>query len=533
MYQDTLMRSYYAHLENAIITANVKIPPKPVFRSSAIFPMFSTPGISARILFMGYWILKRHIKEIAAQINLRSASGQLLNRTSLLIQEPKTYRIELKDQIIAAGLSPDEPFTGSLEIEFFSTANLVFPFPAVVVNYYGPAFSSVVHTAQRVYNDFDDMRNNSQTQVPEAGFNLYADDDHEPFFGIVNGVEAVENAKIVMEFYNSDNEKMSHEIVYSHLNPYETRFIYPSREMNLHTFLKNKPGTAKIKFDVSWIFPRLLVGNIQHSLPAMTITHTYYDCSAAKSESDYWHPAEPLWHPASLMIPVSIKDKCFTKVYFYPIYSPSHVIIDVEIYNCDGVLEGKKENYLVLQKNGGKYQNIPFKEICGELNIDAQQDLGARIIARTEDGSLIPARIKLGLDLGEEPNLMPCNICTNLQPFNPALENKPSSFRWAPILADRAKSSVWIMNSSQHIDYNRSAEVDLTFYHENDSTTIKRKIVIPPNGFHVIHTEHDPELQMFFDRKVGWFTAITTNPFTTTYYFTEDPSGVVGGDHGF
>lgn len=526
------MRSYYAHLENASVQSNVKIPPKPIFRSSAIFPMISMPGISARILFLGYWILKRHIHEIAAQINLRSRNGNLLYRSSLLIQEPKTYRIELSDQLKAAGLPIDEPFTGSLEVEFFSTANLVFPYPAVVVNYYGPTFSSVVHTAQRIYNDFDDMRNNSQTHVPEAGFNIYSDNDHEPFFSIINGAEPVKDAVISMEFYNSDNEKITHESIYPLLKPYETLLIYPDKEIKLHSFLKGKPGTGKIKFDVNWIFPRLLVGNIQHSLPAMTITHTYYDCSEAMSDSDYWRPAEPQWHPASLMIPVAIKGKSFTKVYFYPIYSPSNVIIDFEIYDQKGRLLGKKDRYLLLQ-TGGKYQSIPFKEICRELGIEESQDLAARLIARTEDNSRIPARIKLGLDLGMEQHQMPCNICTNLQPFNPSLENKPTSFRWAPVLADRPRSMVWIMNSSPHIDYTRTAEIDLTFFREKDSSTIKRKIVLPPHGFDVIHTEQDEELRAFFEGTIGWFTAVTSNPYTTTYYFAEDPSGVVGGDHGF
>ena len=95
------MRSYYAHLENAIVLPNVKIPPKPIFRSSAIFPMISFPGISARILFMGYWMLKRHIHELAAQINLRSREGHLLNRSSMVIKEAKTFRIELSDQLKA------------------------------------------------------------------------------------------------------------------------------------------------------------------------------------------------------------------------------------------------------------------------------------------------------------------------------------------------------------------------------------------------------------------------------------------------
>lgn len=526
------MRSYYAHLENATAQPNVKIPSKPVFRSSAIFSMVSLPGISARILFMGYWILKRNITQIAAQINLRSEKGQLLNRTALIIQEPKTYRIELSDQLKAAGLSLNEPFVGSLEVEFFSTNNLVFPFPAVVVNYYGPAFSSVVHTTQRIYNDFDDMRNNSQTHVPEAGFNIYADEDHEPFFSIINGAEAVENAVIQMEFYNSENEKITHELSYPILNAYETCLIYPGRQINLHSFLKGRPGTAKIKFDVKWIFPRLLVGNIQHSLPAMTITHTYYDCSKAMSESDYWRPAEPQWYPATLMIPVALQKDRFTNVYFYPIYSPSHVAIDVEIYNSEGELLGKKERYLILDQSGA-YQSIPFKKICKELGISENQDLSARLIGRTEDGSPIPARIKLGLDLGLEEHQMPCNICTNLQPFNPSLENKPTSFKWAPVLADRSQATVWIMNSSTHVEYKRTAEIELTFFREKDTTTVKRKIVLPPHGFYVIRAKEDEELRNFFEDQIGWFTAVTNNPYTTTYYFTEDPAGVVGGDHGF
>lgn len=523
------MRSYYAHLENAVVPTTIKIPPKPVFRSSAIFPMVMLPHVSARVLFMGYWILKRNIKEIATQINLRGKEGELLYRSSLIINEPKTYRIELSDQLKAAGLPTDEGFIGSLEIEFFSTVNLVFPFPAVVVNYYGPSFSTVVHTAQRVYNDFDDLRNNSQTHVPEAGFNIYADDDHEPFFGIINGAETVKNAKIEIDFYNSDNEKLSESLVYPELKPYQTLFLYPYQTTDLKSFLKGKPGTAKIKFDIAWIFPRLLVGNIQHSLPAITITHSYYDCSKALSESDYWRPAEPQWYPATLMIPLTTEKNHFTNIYFYPIYSPSEVSVDVEIYDEQGNLLGKKVKCLEL---GDLYQSIHFKQVCDELNIPHEKALAARVIAYTVDGSRIPARIKLGLDLGTESSQMPCNICTNLQPFNPSLENKPSTFRWGPVLADREQFSVWFMNSSPHVEYKRTAEVNLTFFREKDTTTIKRTFKLPPHGFMLIN-EKDEELQNFFEGTIGWYTAVSTNPYLTTYYFTEDPSGVVGGDHGF
>jgi hypothetical protein len=527
------MRSYYEHLETAMGYPKTPIPPKPTLRSSAIFPVMNLFGIHSRILFMGYWILKRNIKEIATVVTLRSLSGQILGRQSFTITEAKTYRIELTDQLAAAGLPTNQPFTGSLEIEFFSTVNLVFPFPAVVINYYGPKFSTVVHSAQRVYNDFEDLQRNSQTQVPESGFNVYADEEKEPFIGLINGGQAVPNSRMELEFYNIDGEKMTHELQIGDLAPYETRMIYPARELDLQKFLKGKVGAGKAKFNVNWIFPRLVVGNIHHQIPALTITHTYYDTTQAKGESDYWRPSEPAWYPATLMVPAAVKGKRFTNVYFYPIYSPASFIIDVEIYNFQGKLLGRKQDVLQMQAPYTQLKRIEIKEICKELHIPTEEDLGARIIARTPHSSRLPARIKLGLDLGESPEKMPCNICTNLQPFNPPLETKPKTFRWAPVLADQINSNIWIMNSAPNIDYQRQADVELTFFHEKDNATLIRKITLPPHGFAVIRPNEDPELKAFFEGVIGWFTAVATNPYTSTYYFAENASGYIGGDHGF
>lgn len=529
------MRSYYAHLETAAGPSTVQkaITPKPVFRSSAIFPMIKTPGIHSRILFMGYWMLKRNIKEIAAVVNLRSAEGKLLSRTNLIIQEAKTYRVELDEQLANAGISLNDPFVGSLEIEFYSTANLVFPYPATVVNYYGDHFSSVVHTAQRTYNDLEDMRNNSQTKVPESGFNIYADEKQEPFFGMVNGGEEIPQTKLKMIFYNEDKEILEHELDLGVTKPYQTRIIYPAREVELREFLKGSVGAAKIQFDLKWVFPRLLVGNIDHTIPAITITHTYYDCSAANADSDYWRQSEPHWYPASLMIPVTISGEHFTNVYFYPIYSPSEFPIDIEFYNAQGKLLGSKQNLLLIKSPGGKYYQLPLKQIAAELQIPIEETLAARIIAREKEGKRIPSRIKLGLDMGYKLDHMPCNICTNLQPFNPPLDTKPKSFKWAPILADQPGSTFWIMNSAPNVDYKKVDTVELTFFRERDDATIERILTVNPHGFAVIDVNHDFELMDFFGGEVGWVTAVTTNPYTTTWYFTQNESGVVGGDHGF
>lgn len=527
------MRSYYAHLETATNVPKGAVSPKPVFRSSAIFPVLQQPGISSRILFLGYWILKRNIHEIACVITLRDLEGTILNRHTLVIAEAKTYRIEVSDQLTACGLPRETNFQGSLEVEFYSTQNLVFPYPAVVINYYGPNFCSVVHTAQRVYNDFDDMNKNSQTAVPESGFNIYADKDREPFLGLINGSLAVPEGKLNLQIFNSENQMLSHEVAMGPMVPYETRIIYLGREMALQDFLHGKPGTGKAYFQLNWIFPRLLIGNIDHSLPAITLTHSYYDCSNAKSDSDYWRPSEAGWYPASLMLPVSIRNSHFTNIDFYPIYSPAKFAIDLEIYNAKGEKLGRKENILEVDSSKPKWQTLPMKTICEQMGITSDQDLGVRLIARNIEGNRIPTRIKIALDIGGTPQLMPCNICTNLQPFNPAVEGKPKSFRWAPVLADQPNAFVWLMNSSPATEYHRAADIELTFFRESDSTTIIRYLQLAPHGFHVIHLNQDEELKNFFQNTVGWMTATTTNPYTVTYYFAENSSGMIGGDHGF
>ncbi len=527
------MRSYYEHLESAKGTDKAANLFHPILRSSAIFPVFNSLGISSRILFMGYWILKRNIKEILAVVTLRALLGQVLNRSSFSITEPKTYRIELQEQLSLAGLSPTESFTGSLEIEFYSTVHLAFPYPAVVINYYGPAFSSVVHTAQRVYNDFEDRQRNSQTQVAESGFNIYADEQHEPFIGLINGPQAVKESDLYLECYNLEGESMHQTLSLGKLEAYETRLIYFGKELELQKFLKGQVGAAKATFHVDWIFPRLLVGNFSAHLPALSITHTYYDTSNALAASNYW-PAVPVdYYAASLMIPVCTQDTHFTNIYFYPIYSPSQFAIDLEFYSATGECLLAKKNALYLNPPLKEIKQLKLKDLLKSENLTHPALLSARLIARTVEDSRLPARIKLGLDIGFHPFELPCNICTNLQPYNPAFDKKPISFRWAPIIQDQPHCSIWIMNSHPSIIYTQAIVITLHFYREQDAHVLKREYSLAPHGFEIIYPHLDQELVDFFNQTVGWFTVATPNPYTTTYYFNENASGIVGGDHGF
>lgn len=527
------MRSYYAHLATTVTDKGGPIAAKPTFRSSAIFPVFHREGLSSRLLFLGYWFLKRNIPHLSAVLSLRSLEGRLLARTNFSVTEARAYRFELAEELERAGLPLDQPFEGSWEIEFYSAESLVFPYPAVDVNYYGPQFSTIVHTAQRVYNDYDDMQKNSQTSVPESGFNLYVDDNHEPFISLINGAEPVAAAEMKFQFFNSRGETLLHTASLGRLAPYQTTLFYPAASLALEAFFNGEVGFCKVQFDVNWIYPRLLVGNLCRKPDLLTITHTYYDCSQACSDSDYWAEPGPGWYTANLMLPLVCEGDYFTNIYFYPIYSSSTVNIDVEIYDFEGALKGKKKAALTVHSPGTKAEILRLRELLQELGIDAQRPLAVRLMATAAEGQRLPARIKLGFDIGKMKGPLPCNICTNLQPFNPRIEGKPRSFKWAPLLVDQWKSTLWIMNSSPHVDGGAIAMAELTFYREKDGETLHRTIQLPPQGFILIEPAIDSELDAFFEHTVGWCTIVTNNPYMTTYSFVESRLGAVGGDHGF
>lgn len=471
--------------------------------------------------------------EINTVATLRSEQGEILHRTNFLINKPLVYRVEVDDMLDQMGYDSSKDFEGTIELEFYSHIHLFFPYPATVINYYGPNFSGVVHTAQRTYNDFEDMSTNSETSVPESGFNIYCDDDKEPMIGLINGPRKVENASFDMTFFNVGQESMTAKVDLGTLQPYQMHWIYPGRVTDLKSFLKGQVGAAIVRFDVAWIFPRLVAGNLQRSLQAYNITHSYYDCKAATADSDYWRPNEPGWHPASLLVPAAIDGEQYTNIYFYPIYSPQQFFIDVEVYDSNGECMGRLENVATIDESTDNLKQIRVKDVCEKLGLSPSSHYACRLVARTEDGKRLPSRVKTALDCGAHTTNLPSNICTNLIPFCPELDAKPGTFRWGPVLADQKRALIWLMNGSAEKKYERSATVSLTLYREQDEKTIERTVDLAPHGSLCIDVNQDETLREFFNEGVGWYTAVANNPNVTTYYFGENASGFVGGDHGF
>jgi hypothetical protein len=292
-------------------------------------------------------------------------------------------------------------------------------------------------------------------------------------------------------------------------------------------------GTVAASFNVRWIFPRIIAGNRQRSLNALSITHTFYDCAKTLTPDHYWPDAPADVHPAALMVPIQIDDRHETNVYFYPIISPSTIDMDVEVYAADGTLLGAVRDVLRIKSPHSQLYSIPLTSICRQLGASRNCEYSAKVIARPSEGSRLPSRIKMGIDVSVSRKQLPCNICISLEPFNPINEKKKGAFRWAPLFADQRNASAWLLNGSAAKKYERAANVELTFYREKDEMTLQRKVVVPAHGASRIDVDSDEELSEFFDHRPGWFVATADNPYLTTFYFVEHPSGIVGGDHGF
>ena len=142
------MKTYQKHLSSVGEIKEIKdLNRKQVNRTSSIFPVFHSKKISSRVLFMNYWLIKRGIKEMGLTITLRYFDGKILIRQNKILTSAKAFEIKLIDLLKKVEIENND-FVGSLETEFFSTVDLVFPYPAVVINYYNDYGSTFVHTAR-------------------------------------------------------------------------------------------------------------------------------------------------------------------------------------------------------------------------------------------------------------------------------------------------------------------------------------------------------------------------------------------------
>ena len=482
------------------------------------------------IHFLGYWLLKRNIPEVTLVITLRNSYGTKFSRQTQIINTAKAFSINL-DKILNEINYTGDSFLGSIETEFHTTRDMVFPYPALVLEYQNEHFNTCVHTLGRIYNDLEDLKENDSIQVPETGFDIHETDDLKSFLSFVNG--PLENKDSIIEYTltNSNSKKSSGTFHIGKINPFETKLLYFNEHIpNLAEFLDNDSGSISLKHNFEGFYPRRLVGNIQKSSPSVSFTHSYYDCTSCVTESDYWSRINQDHFDSSIYIPIFNTNNQFTNLIIYPNMSPSNVTSKIDIHDKNGKKIIENSNFLKINSSEKKLTKINLNEIITSNNF-SNDNLAAHVIANFENNR-IPSRIKFGLNVGnyESHFKLPCNICFNMRMGNPLVENKPGSFHWAPIFSER-NTVLALGNFSTLQNYEKTANLEFNFYRIEDSSNFSEKISLSPNSEKRFSID-DFKLKDFLKTE-GWVTIKADNPYVHGYYFNLNSSGSISGDHVF
>jgi len=526
------MKSYYQHLKSTKeFGEKENLIKKPVLRSSAIFPVIKNNSYTSSIHFLGYWLLKRNISEVTLTITLRNIDGTILLEQIKMINTTKAFVINL-DTLLLEINSKDTNFVGSIETEFNTLEDMVFPYPALVLEYYNDEFNTCVHTLGRIYNDDDDMNENNENSVPETGFNIYETNDLHSFLSFVNGSLKNDDGYIEYTITNSDSKQFSGNFHIGKINSFETKFLYFNDYIpELSKILNSNSGSISIKHNFEGFYPRFLVGNIQDSFPSVSFTHSYYDCTSSTDESDYWNRINDTHFDSSIYVPIFLKNNQFSNLIIYPNFSPSDLVLKIDIYDEFGKKLYSNPNFLQINSTEKKLLKVNLNEIISDLDSSKNKNFAAHIIANFKNNK-IPTRIKFGLDVGTNGlnSKLPCNICFNMRLGNPLLENKPGSFHWAPLFNDR-NTIFTLGNFSTLKNYQSDANLELNFYRIEDSISLNKKIKLKANSERRISFS-DFQLNEFI-KSEGWVTIKADNPYIHGYYFNMNSSGSVAGDHLF
>ena len=519
------MKSYVDHL----YSTSFKNKSTKIFRSSAIFPFLLNKHLDCKIKFLSYWFLKKKIKEINFIYTLRDQKGVLIFRDEEIINSTKTYEISIKNLINR--LKKKKNLTlGSIEIEFFSSRNLVFPYPAVIINYSSASCDSYVHSCGRIYNNHEDKIENIKNIVPETGFDISPRKDFKPFFAFVNGTDKLNKEIIKLIFINNDGRKKIKYLKFKNIREFESKFIFFLNQKE-KAFFNGKKGTVKIFHNFKSFYPRFLCGNMKTNKKALSLTHTYYDLSENKHDDKLWlNPRKEAYFDSIISFPYFHKNNLKNELSFFPNFlKNSKFQIVAQLLDNYGKVISEKQ-VLFLDKKFNYFENVNFNKIFNDISKDLNKSYFVRLNLFSRNG--VPTRFKVAYNLINKESEPSTNICFNSILPNHATLEKKGTFKWCAII-DPLNSIICISNISFLKNKFKDAKVDLKIWSIKKNVCIKKKLHVKNNGNVYLDFRNNKKIIKFLDNKSGWITMQSDNPFLNGFYFDFNSSGSVSGDHFF
>ena len=501
---------------------------RPTMRSSAVFPIVHKPGkIISIYTFMGYWLRKRSIPMVTALVTLRNESGEKKNVQSIAVNQTKSY------EILSTDLIEDhhEEFYGSVEIEIFSAVDMVFPYPAITFAIKGTNGLTFVHTCGRIYNDFDDLQENTDQKVAETGFDLLVGEDYAPFFFFFFGPIPIKNKKIKMVYIAQTAARVTKKMTISDVEPYGLCWVNLDFASDPNLSGGSEKVCVKVNHDFEGFFPRFVAGNVFGNFEDISLTHSYYDTSTDKTDDAIWHnPSISEFEDGYASIPF---DTDFSKIELavYPnnAHSKTPVNLKFELYGFDGEFISSKNGNVEIGSTEDKLSYIDLLSLFEDYLSSVPKGM-VKLVCNGAGST--PARMKFGLNFCKPSGKknLPSNICFNAELPNVKFLKKPGTFRWCAIF-DAPTQKIYLHNTSFVKEGFKEAQIEVEVCRSKDNEKFKWSITIPYNGTRELLFDHSDAITEFLDDSVGWVTFSCSSPFIYGYYITNRNEGVVGADH--
>jgi hypothetical protein len=333
-----------------------------VSRASGIFYFNQNQNFKTTISLFNYWKLKRDL-QVGILASVRFLDGRLLRRDTLNFDEG--FVINYRPEVPAT-------FEGTVEIEAFSSENMVIPYAALMAVYQTPKSISMVHSYARIYSNHEIEEGRTISIGEESCWTIRDTEKIRSFCIFHNGSAEQPAQKIFLSVVNTKGEQKEAFVEIPPIAPYATVKLFPQDLITgLSVFLCGDIGNARVSFKLKNSFTRMLVGNESLSGDDFQVTHSNFNYSKHKTDA----AGESNGIKGYMWVPQIPGRK--TELLIYPDSDPGSYSVD---------RSGKP-----LSFKTGEIKKIKF---------DGQKD--ETISFQREDGHL-PARLVTGIVL-ENPN---------------------------------------------------------------------------------------------------------------------------------
>lgn len=468
-----------------------------ITRASGLYWAKEDASFHTELLLFNYWLHKNHIEEpLRLEITLRTLDGREVARRSQAVDFKNAFTLRVRDELERAGKAL--PFEGSIELEIFSTRDLVVPYPAVIVRHSGPTWHSMTHTSPRVLSETsgdEPARILGAQATNEGNWTIPPPDRGDAFFIVNNGPLAVEPHELRLTLTNHaglETRVVVPNVAYA---PFETRIFWLRDHVDL-THLEGRPGCVSVQTVVRGVFPRMHCGT-RGADGSITLDHSNFNYTGDAGLADTSAVAGAgSTKPLGFFVPAPTGDGWSSYLDIYPTYPERDYAVDLRGFDREGRALG--ELHLNI---GGEGPKALRRVSLDELLRGAEG--GGAVDVTVSHAERVPNRFHIGVHY-EHRGGLPGYTIDGPFPY----WFKGTQTRWLPIFASPSTDTHGLVLIANQI-FDAAAPRDVTFdvsFHSARTDEIRHAKIFVGAGKTVIERVEDllPGAAEFLGDEAGW-----------------------------